>query len=300
MFPLIPSPQAGQIYRKMKKQPNFDDEKHAWRAKGVSEFHATGDKPLMELEFNDSNDLWPVYGGSSFNLWEPDSGNRYAWIKSENAINHLYQKRKKQTKTKSSAFFGLDQEFILNQKTLDILKPRIAFRGITNRTNTRTVIVSLVPPNTALSNSCPYITFRGDAKSEAFLLGVMSSIPFDWASRRIVEVNLNLFLLNSLPVPDVSENSSIKKEIQFLSGRLAAVDERYSNWAREVGVEVGSVHSEKEKEDIIYRIDALVAFLYGLDTEDIKIIFETFHSGWDYKNRLNNVISHLGSINESA
>ena len=77
-------------------------------------------------------------------------------------------------------------------------------------------------------------------------------------------------------MPDVSENSSIKKEIQFLSGRLHTVDERYSNWAREVGVEVGSVHSEKEKEDIICRIDALVAFLYGLDTEDIKIIFKLF------------------------
>ena len=31
---------------------------------------------------------------------------------------------------------------------------------------------------------------------------------------------------------------------------LLTVDERYSNWAREVGVEVGSVHSEKEKETL--------------------------------------------------
>ena len=38
VFPLIPSPQAGQNYRKMKKQPNFDDESMHGGQKGLVNF----------------------------------------------------------------------------------------------------------------------------------------------------------------------------------------------------------------------------------------------------------------------
>ena len=77
-----------------------------------------------------------------------------------------------------------------------------------------------------------------------------------------------------------------------MSGRLASVDARFSEWAAEVGVPVGSVGSESEKQDLIDELDALVAILYGLSVDQVGKVFATFHRGWDYKPRLASVVAH--------
>jgi hypothetical protein len=79
-----------------------------------------------------------------------------------------------------------------------------------------------------------------------------------------------------------------------LSGRLAAVDDRYADWADEVGVEYGPLDDE-EKQDKIYELDAVVAHLYGLSREHVEVIFETFHDGWDYQERLDRVLDYYAS-----
>jgi hypothetical protein len=79
-----------------------------------------------------------------------------------------------------------------------------------------------------------------------------------------------------------------------LSGRLAAFDERYEDWADEVGVEYGPLDDE-EKQEMIYELDAVVAHLYGLSREHVEVIFETFHDGWDYEERLDRVLDYYAS-----
>jgi hypothetical protein len=76
-----------------------------------------------------------------------------------------------------------------------------------------------------------------------------------------------------------------------LSGRLAAVDDRYADWAETVDVEYGPLDEETQREKI-YELDAVVAHLYGLTREHVEVIFETFHDGWDYEERLNRVLDH--------
>jgi hypothetical protein len=83
-----------------------------------------------------------------------------------------------------------------------------------------------------------------------------------------------------------------------IAGRLAAVDDRFSDWAAAVGVPVGSV-SEKEKPLLEAELDALVAHLYGLSREHVIHIFETFHRGWDYQPRLTSVLEYFDKIEAS-
>ena len=295
-FPMIPSAEAGYVYSKMKRHPKFNSETQTWSARLISEFHATQDKPQMVLDPASSTDLWPIYGGESFNLWEPDTGIRYAWIKPKIARTCLFEKRKKQARTKSSAFYDSDSAWLDDPSTLPIERPRIVFRNITNATNRRTVIVALLPPHVGIAHHATYLFTNEDVPTEAFLLGIMSSIPFDWVARRIVEINLSFFVFNSLSVPLPPKNSPHKAELQILAARLAAVDDRYADWAKQAGVTVGSVKTEDEKQDIIHRIDALSAHLYGLDETDLQTIFETFHKGWDYKPRLNAVLEHFRKL----
>ncbi|MBI4306887.1 MAG: hypothetical protein HY678_11265 [Chloroflexi bacterium] len=296
-FPLIPSPRAGDVYLKMRQHSRFDSPLHPWKARPVREFDATNDKHLMILDPKGRKGLWPVYGGESFNLWEPDTGRYYAWIDPKVATDHLLQKRRSQARTRSSAFYGMPPEWINDPESLSLLHPRVVFRDVTQANNLRTVLVALVPPRVALTNKAPYLlSGENHIRDEAFVLGVMASIPFDWVARRHVEVSLNFYVLNSLPVPLLDSSEPLRRRVEEVAGRLAAVDERYAEWASVVGVKVASVKSESERQGLIYEIDALIAKLYGLDESDIRVIFETFHVGWDYQERLDAVLHHFRKL----
>ena len=65
--------------------------------------------------------------------------------------------------------FSID--YLQDQKHFLPIKPRIAFRDITNRTNRRTMIASILPPKTFITNTGPVFVFtRGDCKDEAFFI----------------------------------------------------------------------------------------------------------------------------------
>jgi hypothetical protein len=173
------------------------------------------------------------------------------------------------------------------------LSGRIAFRDIARATDTRTAIPCLLPPGTAAVHQSPILVRRqGDETAEAFLLGVMSSIPFDWGARRWVELHLTFELLNALPVPVYDPDSAAAKRVIEIAGRLAAVDDRYADWAAQVGVPVGSVRTQAQKDDLLAELDALVSLLYGLTEDEVEHVFVTFHRGWGYKARLDAVLTH--------
>lgn len=184
-------------------------------------------------------------------------------------------------------------EHLCDRSTLPCLVPRIAFRDVTNRTNQRTVIVSLLPPNIFITNAAPYFVWpAGDEKDQAFLLGVLSSVPLDWYARRFVETHVNFFIINPFPVPRPERSSKGWQRVVELAGRLGSPDERFAEWASVVGVDCGPLGTE-EKDDMIYELDAVVAHLYGLSEVQLVHIFETFHQGWDFHARLETVLRHF-------
>jgi hypothetical protein len=81
---------------------------------------------------------------------------------------------------------------------------------------------------------------------------------------------------------------------------IAAVDDRYTDWAAQVGVPVGSVTAQSAKTDMIAELDALVAHLYGLNRYEVEHVFSTFHRGWDYRSRLDTVLQHFDRLAVSA
>ena len=50
-----------------------------------------------------------------------------------------------------------------------------------------------------------------------------------------------------------------------------------------------------EKDDHIHELDAVVARLYGLTEKQLVHIFETFHEGWDFEDRLDATLRHYGA-----
>jgi hypothetical protein len=287
-FPLIPDPKSAEIFRQMKRSPRFDESRTEWEWRPVTELHASGDKAIMEFDVDEAHGRIPLYTGAGFNLWDPDAGAAYAYVPAQTLRAYLKAKLTSSQRQSRSAYYGLRFE----NDRLPLDSARIAFRDIARATDSRTAIPCLIPPGSSTVHQAPLIVRRrGGPKAEAFLLGVMSSIPFDWATRRWVELHLTYELLNALPVPAFDDSGAASRVVE-ITGRLAARDDRYTVWAGEVGVPVGSVTSPAEKDDLIAELDALVSLLYGLTEDQVEHVFANFHRGWSYETRLDAVLSH--------
>lgn len=302
-LPLLPTEKSGEVFAQLRKQislgKNIPD---SWRFRPYRELDATNDKnlrdgtPLMHFIQRQPRGSLPIYKGESFDIWEPDRGpqNYYAWAFPEVMDERLQRKRLRGLRLEKSAYFELQHDASMQQiETLPIRFPRIAFRNVTNRTNRRTVITCLIPPNVYITNAAPtFIRIRGDERDEAYLLGILCSIPLDWYARRFVEINLNFFILYGFPIPRPSRDNPLWHRTLQLAGRLACADERFAEWAEAVGVEWGPI-PEPDKEQMVFELDAVVAHLYGLNEAQLTHIFETFHEGWDYQERLDEVLRYF-------
>jgi hypothetical protein len=157
-----------------------------------------------------------------------------------------------------------------------------------------------VPPKVFIGNQAPYLLWpRGDEKDQAYLVGVLSSIPLDWYARRFVETHVNYFVFNPFPIPRPPRTDKLWQRAVALAGRLAAPDKRFADWAKAVGVEYGPL-PEDEKQDMIAELDAAAARIYGLTESQLVHIFETFHEGWDYDTRLRAVFKYFGRFPQGA
>lgn len=240
---------------------------------------------------------WLVLKGASFNHWEPDTGVVYGYADPDTTLDLLDERRHRSRRRANSPFSAFPADWFADSGTLPCLHPRIAFRDIARATDTRTVIAALLPPQVFLTNKAPYLLWpEGDERDQAYLLGVLSSIPLDWCARRVVEINLNFHIFNSLPIPRPDRADPLRIEVEQIAGRLAAVDQRYADWAEAVGVPVGSVTDGDEKDELIARLDAAVSLLYDLDPDDVTHVFETFHEGWDPSERLTRVLHHYADL----
>lgn len=290
-LPWLPAADSGPAFVTLTRHPRFGDERPDFRFRAVQgDFNTT--THASEFLFDDSGD-WPVYKGGSIGLWQPDTGVYFATANSTSIVRSAKARRASQVRNSRSAFSELAADVARAEETLPLLNPRIAFADITNQSNTRTMIVALVPPNVVLTHKAPYLLrIAGSRRDEAYVLGLLSSIPLDWYARRYVEKTLSFEILNAFPVPCVAEDNVLRQRVIEIAGRLAAVDQRFADWAASVGVPVGTVNTVAEKDDLVAELDALASLLYGLTEDQVEHVFATFHRGWNYEPRLKAVLDH--------
>ena len=291
-FPILPTPEAGEIFERMQRAPRLDRRTAGWTFVPLRELHATGDKELFTFTGKPSGGQWPVYKGLSFDRWEPDLGDYYAEIDEETALEVLLRKAQRGQQLARSAYSALTPSEVADVGQLPCMRPRIAFRDVTNEKNTRTLIAALLPPRTTLTHQANFVLrARGTVRDEAYLLGFLSSLVTDWYTRRFVDGHMTLDIFNGIPIPEPTEGA-IPDRVVRIAGLLGAHDDRYADWAAELDVPVGTVKTSTERDDLIAELDALVGLLYGLNEDHIEHVFATFHRGWEYQKRLEAVLEH--------
>jgi hypothetical protein len=293
-LPLLPKSDSGEVFAHLRKTPRLDqDSPGEWTARPIQgDLNATTAKPIMSFLDDRPACFWPVYKGASFDIWEPDTGEYYAWADPAVVAPVLQDKRERGKLNQGSVFHECDAHWCSDAATLPCRNPRIAFRDVTRATDSRTLRCALVPPGVFLSHTAPYLVFpKGTALDVAYLLGIMSSLPLDWYARRFVETHMTFFVLNPFPVPRPNTENVLRRRVVQLAGRLACPDDRFAVWARDVGVECGPLAAD-EKQDMIHELDAVAAHLYGLKQKHLVHIFETFHEGWNHQPRLDATLRH--------
>ncbi len=293
-FPMIENEGMYRTFLRMRESPSLDSHPTLRFLPVQGDLNATGGKKLM----NYSQQGWPVYKGASFNIWSPDTGVYYAHAQEHVVVPALFTRRLKSARRANSAFSRFPAPYLQDVETLPCVNPRIAYRRIARSTDTRTVIACLVPPHVILTDKAAYLVNQPEADGipdclkEAFLLGVLSSMVLDWYARRVVEVQLDFHVIESFPIPLADlQNDSLAARVAVLASSLAAVDPRFADWAANVRVSTQTM-SEAGHAEMIAELDATVALLYGLDEQDLEVIYTTFHEGADYSDRLAAVIEH--------
>jgi hypothetical protein len=297
-IPLLPDPAEAALYLKMRAHTPLYRSIPGTQVRGLREFNAHDDSDKWHSDKHRGD--WPVYTGVSFDLWNPETGNYYGWISPRTAADGLLSRAANQRRTRRSAFYGQPATISTDITAHPASRPRIAWRDSTNRDNQRTILACLVPPRICMVHQAYYLfPSVPSPRAEAYLLGVMSSIPYDWFARRSIERHATIEFVNGSPMPPLQDANPIHQRIITLAATLAAVDDRYTDWAEKVGVPVGGAPQEA-REDLLAELDALVALAYGLTEADLTGIFETFKTGWAYQPRLAAVLRHYEAWHASA
>jgi len=288
-FRLLDSKAASDVMTRMLSSKTMEHMLPGFSYTTYSDLHATGDlkKKNFTLKPQTSSEELPVVKGSFINLWQVDTDKPYGSCESERITKFFLNRMTKPNR--NSPFYNFS-----NRSVPPFDSARIVFRTTTNATNQRTSIASLIPPKVVTVNMLNVVLrIDGTSKSDAFLLGVVSSRIYDWFLRRIIDRTFTAEIFKRMPIPSQALGTAIGNRITEISARLAAVDDRYVTFAAECGIEVGSVNTEAEKLELIQELDALVAIAYGLARDDVKVIMETFHPTFDHAPYLAKVLEYF-------
>jgi len=285
--PLLDSQPEADLLTKLRIGSAFPYGAGRWRCFPVAELHETNDRLLWQ----NAKTGRPLWKGESFDQYDPNG--REARVCPDNAAV-----RKKINKPRPGAGSLLSTELPVAARRKAVLdeidRARVAFRDVTQKANSRTVLACLVPSGVFLTNKAPYLAFAsGDDKERAVCLGIMNSLPFDWQARRFVEINLNFFILEGLVVPDLIDEDH--DAIGECAARLSCVDERFSEFAESVRIDPGPLSAD-ERDRLRIEIDARVARAWALTVEELDVLLSDFTLNAvpaEYRQRLRTRLAEL-------
>ena len=184
--------------------------------------------------------------------------------------------------------YWTDKVFV-EQKFSECPGYAIGFRDITNPTNERTMISSLVPW-AGYGNNLPILVCNDEEANETFTdvaplwAANFCSFAFDFVARRKVQgTHMNLYILEQLPVitraaydrqfSDTTAAELVRNHVL----RLCYTAYDLQPFAQAQGYE-GEPYSwnAEERRHLRARLDALYFLLYGLDRDDAAYVMDSF------------------------
>jgi len=251
-----------------------------WKIRFQREFNSTDDHDLM----NTAGRGAPVYEGKMMHQFTHQYSTPRYWIDTEKGIeilkNMQIKRMKKQLKKEKK-----DDPKILSNVKIDFDFYRLIWRHITNATNQRTLIATVVPPKVFLIETVPYLRpnfFDGekfiqavDNKTILFLCGLFNSFVVDFIIRQRVSTHATASHVIELPIPRLNENDKYFQEIVERAAKLICTTPEFDNLKKKINISNG-VTDLKEREILIAQINAYATKIYNLTREELEYILNSF------------------------
>lgn len=166
----------------------------------------------------------------------------------------------------------------------------LGYRCLTNATNERTFIMSIMPGEVGVGNSTTLLYVEG-AMANTWVLAIASSLPFDYVVRQKVGgTNMSTYFVKQFPIlPFDTIPEGLRWEITRRVAELTYFNHDLDGWAEELYDELTDEQQLElprlgEKKPFIYdperravlqaELDAIIGHLYGLNTEDMRYILD--------------------------
>lgn len=154
----------------------------------------------------------------------------------------------------------------------------MGWRDITNATNERTVIASVIPTS-GVGNKMPLFLLGSDTSPTlaAAFYGNLSALAFDFVARqKIGGTTLNYFYLKQFPV--LTPNHYGDKDLTFIKPRvleLTFTSDDIRPWAEDLGYEGDPFTFDPDRRaQLRAELDAYYARLYGLTRDELRYILD--------------------------
>ncbi|MGU3420820.1 Eco57I restriction-modification methylase domain-containing protein [Methylobacterium sp. D54C] len=164
--------------------------------------------------------------------------------------------------------FFIDAERVAKPSLERSRSVRAGFCDITGQTNERSMMAALIPPGVLCGNKVPTVLFPNDpgvARLQLWI-GIVNSLAFDWAMRRVVTTTVNYFLLGGLALPPLHPTSLPGRRLIEIVARLSELD-RAGPPSPTMLWRIAELRAEA---------DVLVARSYGFTVDDMLLVFDDF------------------------
>ncbi|MDF1556403.1 MAG: hypothetical protein P1P84_25275, partial [Deferrisomatales bacterium] len=262
--PAVESEAEVELLSALIEHPAFGQiDRSDFRARPYRELDATTDGSY----FTESGD--PIFNHLNIDRFRfaPEAGT-YAHGDFESIAKDLHQQRLGLARRSRSPFSEMPSDWAGVEDTLPVRNPRIAYRAIIHASNPRKMWAALVPPRHLLTNAAPYLLFpRGGVAEQAYVLGMLNSSVCDWFGHLRIVLNLNYFILNSVPVPLMRKSARIDRFVGIAAGLATAEAHDWGEWksiSHDLGTDVTSAQAE---------LDAIAFHEYGLKEEHKALIW---------------------------
>lgn len=267
-IPTLEDDRSLRLFGRLIEHPAFGAlDRPDFRARPQTELHATNDAAEY---FTNAPTALPVYNHLNVGhfRFEPEAG-VFNYAGPGDAFRRLENKRRSSWGKKNSPFTEMPRAWAEDPTTLPARNPRIVLRDVVHSSNRRKVWAALAPSGSILTNKAPYLLFpRGDIVVQAYLLGILGSSVCDWFGHLRINLNLNFFILNTVPIPTF-DGSEAHVRIGRLAASLAVANgtrETYGDW-------VDHTIPMTNVEEGLAELDALASLAYGLAEEFLAAIW---------------------------
>lgn len=246
------------ILEKLATYPALGDElpDAPWQLKFGAEFHMTSDSDLFQT--TSAPGRLPLFEGKMMHQFRADFATPRYWIDATAGRARV-----------------LGRTPDTGQK-LPYQQYRLAYRAIARSSDTRTLIVSVLPANVFCGNSLNVDRSSMTSENALFVMALLDSLVLDYRLRMSVSANLNTFFLYQLPVPRLSATDKRFGPIMRRAAQLVCTTPAFDTLAQAAGLPGHRVLTDTERNQLRAEIDGLVAHLYNLSAEEFDHILTTF------------------------